>query len=294
MKKGVELYFLIGATFIIAAGLLYVGTSNLWLASGKFADEYYENSQMASNPDEKILFLIKSNALRPSDEKNIAIASMYLSTGDFLRAQKYLNSVKSQEGYIRLAQSSLESGDFKSFDFVLPKIQDSTVKSELTLDKQALNGDFNQLSQLSSQSPLYLSRFLVAINTRNYDAILSEGALDSAMKDVINKNSGKDNQELRLADYLSDHNQPFLAVFLAERLISENKGLIDAYLVLAKSSQSRGDIDTALKYLESAIGEAPDRMDLYVKAISLAQLANQNELASYLNQRSNYLQKIAK
>lgn len=294
MKKDFELYLLVGLTFLIAGGLFYSGLSLAENARTVRGNGLYSQAKTVSDPAQKVNLLIQSNLFVPQDDKKLAIAEIYLSSGDYEKAQPYLKSVRSQAGYIRLAQTMLEKHDLKAADIAISRVTNPESKAELEAQKLFLEGNFDKYIDLTGEGDFYLSRTLRALNTRSYANYVAEGALGAKLKEYTGEGQRVISPELRFANYLLQNKQIKLSMFLTERIIQENSSLADPHILLAEALLLEENFKGALDSTEKAIVIRPDDITLYAQASSLAAKAGEPELAEYYQQKLNYLQKINK
>jgi len=293
MKKEPELYLLLVTTVIISGGLFFLGAKDLNAKRISLANSYYQASTTDSNQNNRLSLLLRSNLIAPNDDKKIEIATIYLNSGDYDRAESFLNGVSSQKGYINLAQALLEKGDLPAADMVIPKISSEDARTELIIHKNIISGSETDISSISN-GELYLSRLLNAINRRNYVEYIAEGSLGTKLREIIIKNQGTTQSELEFATYLINNNQKYLADFIIDRIISEKRGLADAHAIRAHSFLREKQYTQALEEIDKAISFRTEEIALYQAATEIANQANQPELAAYYQQKILYLQKIYK
>lgn len=271
------------------AGVSVVNRKRLYLGAN-----YYQKCQNTDAIAEKLSFLIKSDFYVPSDSKKIEIANLYLGAGNYKRAERYLTAVHSQDGYLNLVQALLENNDQKSAEIVIKKIQNPDTKSELELDMQILSGNFDKFREITGKEELSLTHLLYIINTREYKACASGGALCVKLRELAAQNSRSTELELKFADYLTDHNQPYLAKFIVERIIAENPTIVDAFTLHAKILVALGETQNGLLSVEKAINLRPDLLWLYARASEYAGMSAEPELSRYYLEKQEYLRKINK
>lgn len=256
------------------------------------ASNLYMESQGAENR-KKVILLIKSNFLLPTNDKKSNIADIYLSMGDFTKAKPYLKSVNTQEGYLKYTEAALENGNYEAAEEGLSSLSDEELKAELRLFRDITKGESGEnVKELPSVPRSNLGKILVILNTGNYNEAPNGTRTGKAILEITGKYPGTKRQTLEVASYFNAWKQPYLSLFTLGKLEAENLNIVDVKIISATSYFLVGNYVKALEAQLMAISINPSDVKLYKTAVSYSELAGNTERTLDLRSNIEYLEKI--
>lgn len=271
---------------------IFITKGNRWRVNK--ADSLYKTSIDTEQLRDKLILLIESNFLRPSEAKNIEIADIYLELDDFNNAKYYLNRIKNQDGYLRIAESALEKSEFTIAEEYLKKIDNYENRNELIIFSEIVQneGKIDNIKNLSFEPKTNLGVILKALNTNNFVNVSNKSFLGKKIVEIRKLYPEKARSGLELANMLIQENQPVLARLLLNNSEIEHSGITDIYVLKAESFVIQKDYQNSLKYQLLAIKTNPDDIILYQTALSYAELAGNDNEVLFLKENIKYLELI--
>lgn len=251
-----------------------------------------ENQAQGAESQNKLIFLIQSNFLAPSDQKKLEIADLYLNLGNSSQAEWYLGQVKNTEGTTKLAEVSLEQANYDKARRFMDKISDQDALSELEIFAEFSQGKEEKLKELPLEPKTELGKLARALNTGDYSGNLSKSTLGNKISEITAKKQSKTQESLVIADMFSQNKQSNLARFILVRLEKEYSNLKDLYVIWARSYEIEQNYAKALEFTKKAIATDPSDLNLYKKALNYAQKSGNDTERNYLADQIKYLKSV--
>jgi hypothetical protein len=174
--------------FLALAALIFILlTAILLVWAPKKADDYLAQGNSAKTSPERLELLIKSDFLRPDNDKKIAIASLLLTESQPGAAEKWLQRLRGGEKNIYLAGLSFEMNKFTEGDKFQNLIQDAKIKEELGAYRDFLRGeDYKTPTTLITDYQRVILFFEKgeAFNVKNSYSLLGQRVEKGETKDV--------------------------------------------------------------------------------------------------------------
>jgi tetratricopeptide (TPR) repeat protein len=288
-------YILIAITVIVGnAGMLVLSTARLNRWRLDRADSLYSQSISETNARKQTILLIQSDFLAPSDEKKLQIADIYLKGGDFISAKAYMSRIRNEQGYLKYAESALETGEIDIAREYIAKLSDNAKKHELQLfmNISANEQNIGQIEEISTAPETNLGSLLRAINTGVYDNISTDSVIGSGIVNIVREGEGEFTTELKIAELLIRCNQPILSRIILNTIIEKKTNITDAYVLKALSYNNQGNYADALRIQLLSVNTDPANLLLYQKALEYAKLAGDQAEATWLTDNITYLEAI--
>lgn len=287
-------FILATMTIFVLAGFLLLKTVEA--AQTKRQAELAEiNNSIANNTNEtdKIILLVKSDLLEPSEEKKLQIADLYLKIGEASKADNYLKKIRSKKALIKAAETALETKNEKAINVYLNQI-DNPEKEELEIFKAFSEGKIEKITELPKEPQTELGKLLYTINNNTYKDITLNTFLGEKIEALKNSFSGSTKLRLEIARMMVQNNQTEIARFILKQLESDNQTNADFYRVKISSYERDKNYTTALNESKQLIILEPAVQANYLLALSLAEKSQNQVEKEYLQSQITYLQKIQK
>lgn len=288
MKKLSFLLFILITVLVSGFGELLFATNlnEIRIAEAK----KLENSSTDSR--DELIRLLQSDLLAPNDEKKMKIAQIYLSSGEFEKAERYLKKIRSNSAYIKYAEAALEENNLKVADIYLAKINNAEARNELNTFKRFIQGEFGVVRNLPITPKTEALRLLQALNNRNFNEI-PETTLGAAIRTATSGQEGS-TALLTAGQIVLNRSQIKMAEYIAQELLTAQPNLKEAHIFKSEVMLAQNKPQEALESLEQAMAIDPADLDVYEKALNIAVVLSDSGKADLFRQRLDYMKKIIK
>lgn len=292
MKKALILIFTV--TIFMVSGFLGLKSFNM-TANARAAELKHIDQKLLTNisGNERLLLLIKSDALEPTESKKLRIAEEYLKLGNAPKAERYLQKVDNQEAFTKVAETALETNNTNAIDLYLSRISGKE-KLELEIFEAFSKGKIERLNELDLEPKTELGKLMRTINGGDYKNNAIKSYLGEKIENLKGKDLGKVTLRLEIAKMLINNDQTNIARFILEQLKEEGQNTTDLTRLLVLSYKSDSNHELALKEAKKLIELEPSNQANYLEALVLAQKTNNKTDIEYLQSQLTYLQKIQK
>lgn len=290
MKRVITLGIFAFILLLTSVGL-YFGLQALNQKRIKLANYYTKSANQANDQNEKILFLIKADAINPNNAQKLQIAELFLTQNQPKKAEYYLYLTPNEQGNALLAQYYILN-DPKNAQNNINKIKDARIINELNqiLDIQS-GKNLGSATVDNPQTPL--AKLVSAINTQDYSKLESQPLL-TELSESIPKDQNTNTQTLALVNYFLSKNMPNLAIFTLNALDGTTGETVVSDETMAKAYAQKSDFKSAVANVTKAIKLAPENTVLYTEGIVWAKNVGNNAQADFWTQRLNELNNLQK
>jgi hypothetical protein len=249
---------LAGLPFIIISVLLGLYFSDK-------AEDFYRQSTQVSG-SEKIELLIKSDFLKPSNEKKSIIVAQYLELGDAARAQGWMERINGYEKFIYLTGLNYELNREQYGNKYLDKVVDAEVKSELERYRDFLKG--SKVAVIMSPKTDYGR----VINYFAAGEVFNAEATYSYLGARIKKGIDTEPQKIALAKKVSI-TSPGLSLALSKNVLEKSPTNKEALIIRVDSLGALGNDKETLEVSLFLIRHYPE-VELIANTLTLARELN--------------------
>lgn len=290
MKRTV-LIGLICFIFVLTAVGVFFGLRELNIRRVRLANYYSSQAKQSIDTNEKILFLIKSDAINPNNAQKMEIAELFLTQNQPKKAEYYLYLTPNEQGNALLAQYYILNDPKNALNYI-NKLNNYSVKNELNQVLALQSGQ--NLSNFTVDAPqTSLGKLVTAINTKDY-SILEAQPLLTDLFQSIPRDQNKNTQTFAVASFFLDRNMPNMAIFTLNTLNSTTGETFAVDESLAKAYAQKNDFKAAVTNITKAIRLAPENTVFYTEGIVWSKNVGNNAQADFWNQRLKELNTLQK
>lgn len=258
-----SIIYIIFVAIIIAMGILIYSTYiHLDTKRIKLADNMYNEAVHELNPQTRLIYLIESNFLLKTESKNLMIV-----------------------------ESAFESNNQSIADLYSKNIYNQDILKELSVFNDFSKGNYESALLLPTEPLTNLGKLVKYIYEDDTELNSYKSAYLLNIKEIY-KNE-KNQAEADVAKLFLKYNQPYLSIYMLNKIAKEHKCSSMIYKDLAINFEMLGIYDQSLENIEKAIECNPVDKNLYVLAKNYARLLDNAAKENLYTNKLEYLDIIS-